>query len=198
MRTVGLFGGSFNPPHAGHQLVALYALETHPIDELWFVPVFEHPLGKHLAAYADRVAMCELAIAALGPRARVSRAEQALATRTGSSTGHTIDLVEDLIATHADTQFRLVIGSDLRRDVESWHRWDELRAHAPLIVIGRGGHAASTDPDPVTMPGISATAIRAQLLQHPSDVELLAPRGVLQHISERGLYGVAPKGGATR
>jgi nicotinate-nucleotide adenylyltransferase len=50
MTTVGLYGGSFNPPHVAHQLVALYVLETQPIDELWFVPTYHHPFGKALVA----------------------------------------------------------------------------------------------------------------------------------------------------
>ena len=49
MTRVALFGGSFNPPHVAHQLVALYVLETQPVDELWFVPVYEHVFGKPLA-----------------------------------------------------------------------------------------------------------------------------------------------------
>ena len=56
MRRVGLFGGSFNPPHVAHQLVALYVLET-LVDEVWFVPTYSHPFGKDLAAYDHRIAM---------------------------------------------------------------------------------------------------------------------------------------------
>ena len=49
MTRVALFGGSFNPPHVAHQLVALYILETQDVDELWFVPTYAHPFGKQLA-----------------------------------------------------------------------------------------------------------------------------------------------------
>src|SRR5712691_8284670 len=47
---IALFGGSFDPPHVGHLLAAAYVLATEPVDELWFVPVFGHPLGKPLHA----------------------------------------------------------------------------------------------------------------------------------------------------
>ena len=47
---IALFGGSFDPPHVGHLLAAAYVLATEPVDELWFVPVAEHPLGKPLHA----------------------------------------------------------------------------------------------------------------------------------------------------
>ena len=76
MPRIALFGGSFNPPHLAHSLVALYVLETAPVDELWITPTFRHAFGKDLASYDDRIAMCELAAAALGPRVRVSRAEE--------------------------------------------------------------------------------------------------------------------------
>src|SRR6478736_1885710 len=111
MRTVGLFGGSFNPPHVAHQLVALYVLETH-VDELWFVPTYSHPFGKDLVAFDDRVAMCELAAAPLGARARVLRTEQELAQRPGFVASRTLDLIEHLAAQHSDVELRLVVGAD--------------------------------------------------------------------------------------
>src|SRR5258706_10381140 len=96
MTRIAIFGGSFNPPHVAHQLVALYVLETQPIDELWIVPTYAHPFGKDLAPYDDRIAMCELAVAALGPRAKVSRAEQELVVRPGFVASRTLDLIEYL------------------------------------------------------------------------------------------------------
>ncbi|HEY6038658.1 MAG TPA: hypothetical protein VIV58_30455, partial [Kofleriaceae bacterium] len=95
---IALFGGSFNPPHVAHQLVALYVLETQPVDELWFVPTFVHPFHKQLVPYEDRLAMCELAAAPLGPRVKVSRAEQELAQQPDFVASRTFDLVELLLA----------------------------------------------------------------------------------------------------
>ena len=60
MPEIALFGGSFDPPHVGHLLAAAYVLATEPVDELWLVPVFEHPLGKKPAApFEHRVELCE-------------------------------------------------------------------------------------------------------------------------------------------
>jgi nicotinate-nucleotide adenylyltransferase len=88
MPEVALFGGSFDPPHVGHLLAADYVLATEPADELWFVPVLEHPFGKPLiGSYDHRVALCEQLAADLR-RARVSRAEQE------SGEGRTVDLLE--------------------------------------------------------------------------------------------------------
>lgn len=188
MTRVALFGGSFNPPHVAHQLVALYVLETQPVDELWFAPTYTHPFGKGLVAYEHRVAMCELAAAALGPRARASRAEAELAARPGFLASHTLDLVEYVVA--QGHQPRLVIGTDILGDAAKWHRWDDVVATAPLIVVGRAGHplppgSVATE---VTMPEISATRVRDLLAHGASDVTGLVPRDVLRYIAHHHLY----------
>ncbi len=188
MTRVALFGGSFNPPHIAHQLVALYVLETQPVDELWFVPTFAHPFGKHLVAYDHRVAMCELAAAPLGPRARSSRAEAELAARPGFVTSHTLDLVEYVAA--AGHQPRLVVGTDILGEAAKWHRWDDVIARAPLIVVGRGGHPLppGSVAIEVTMPEISATRVRDLLARGSPDVTGLVPRDVLRYIAQHHLY----------
>jgi nicotinate-nucleotide adenylyltransferase len=171
VRTIGVFGGSFDPPHAAHQHAASYALQTHALDELWLVPVLVHPHRKQLAAYEDRVAMCELAVHALGPRVRVSRAEQEVARIPC----HTHELLDHLAARDPGARFRLVIGSDLLAAAAAWQRWDEVVARAPLIVVERSA--------------ISATDIRARLARDDRDgVAALVPRSVLRYITERGLY----------
>ena len=194
MARVALFGGSFNPPHVAHQLVALYVLETQPVDELWFVPTYAHPFGKALASYDDRIAMCRLAAAPLGARVQVSRAEAELAARPGFVASHTLDLVDRVAADgHAP---RLVVGADILHDTAKWHRWDDVVARAPLIVVGRTGYAlppGSTATE-VTMPEISATRVR-ELLEHPGDDDArsselrgLVPAQVLRYIAEHTLY----------
>ena len=189
MRTVGLFGGSFHPPHVAHPLVALYVLET-VVDEVWFVPTYSHPFGKHLAPYEHRVAMCELATAALGALAQVSRAEQELALRPDFVASRTLDLVEHLIAKHAEAQFRLVVGADILGERDKWYRWDDVIARAPLVVIGRGGYElpAGTVETGVAMPEISATRIRELLAARDPAVSSLLPREILRYIARHGLY----------
>lgn len=207
MTRVALFGGSFNPPHVAHQLVALYVLETQPVDELWFVPVYTHVFGKHLAPYADRTAMCELAIQPLGLRARVCRAEEDLAQAPGFAGSRTLDLIEHLIQRHPASSFRLVIGTDILAETEKWHRWDAVVAAAPLIVVGRAGLAAVPAGSTVTgltMPEVSSTAIRSALAglgpgvrdalargEVPPEAEGVAsllPASVLRYIAERDHY----------
>jgi len=119
MSRVALFGGSFNRRMSRTQLVALYILETQPVDELWFVPTYAHPVRQPLASYEHRVAMCELAIAALGPRARVSRAEEELALRPGFVSSRTLDLVEHIAA--QGHELRLVIVRYILHETQKWY-----------------------------------------------------------------------------
>jgi nicotinate-nucleotide adenylyltransferase len=187
---VALFGGSFNPPHVAHQLVSLYVLETCAVDELWFVPTFVHPFHKELAPYEDRIAMCELAVRALGARAKVSRAEQVLASKPGFVSSRTLELVEMLREQHADHHFRLVIGGDILSETHKWYRWDDLAAIAPPIVVGRTGFALppGTTETGIVMPEISATAARALVAAGDPHAASLLPNDVLRYIAGRGLY----------
>lgn len=187
MTRVALFGGSFNPPHVAHQLVALYVLETCDVDELWFVPTFVHPFGKALASFEHRVAMCELACAALGPRANVSRAEQVLAQRPGFVASRTLDLV-NMLSESGDHTFRLVIGADILSETSQWHQWDELAARTQPIVIARAGAAHSGLDSGVVMPDVSATQVRALLAAGDSRAAALLPRDVLRYIAAHTLY----------
>lgn len=195
MTRIALLGGSFNPPHVAHQLVALYVLETQPVDELWFVPVYAHPFGKQLAEYEHRVAMCELAAAALGARAKVSRLEHELARRPGFVASRTLDLVRHLAA--EGHELRLVVGTDILGETHKWHRWDDVVAAAPLIVVGRTGYdlPAGSVATGVTMPEIASTRIRELLERgHPDDPELraLLPGEVLRYIARHALYQASP------
>src|SRR5450432_2318149 len=112
---IALYGGSFNPPHLAHQMAALYVLETAVVDEIWIIPAFRHAHGKTLAPFEDRLAMCELAALALGPRARVSDVERELGDE--SRTLRTVRRLQERFPAHA---YSLVIGADLLPEVATW------------------------------------------------------------------------------
>jgi nicotinate-nucleotide adenylyltransferase len=179
---VALFGGSFNPPHVVHQLVALTVLETKAVDELWFVPCFQHPFDKALAPFDDRLRMCELAAESLGPRVKVTDIEGRLGGRGRS---YTLPMVQALRAERPEVEFALVLGSDLEPELDSWYGAQELRALVQLIVIGRKGYPGGSG---IVMPELSSTQIRASL-SRGEDVTGLVPRTVIEHIRVQGLYG---------
>jgi nicotinate-nucleotide adenylyltransferase len=178
---VALFGGSFNPPHLGHQLVALSVLETQPVDELWMVPCFRHPFDKALAPFVDRLEMCQRAARALGPRVHVSDVE----ARLGGES-RTLLTVQALSRERPDVQLSLVIGADLVDEVSTWYGADELRRRVGFIVIGRAGYPG---PGGFEMPGISSTEVRRRLAQG-EDVSALVPRLVLDYLRDKALYGL--------
>ena len=178
-RTVGIFGGSFNPPHVAHQMVCLYVLETCEVDEIWAMPTYRHAFAKDLAGFEDRCRMCELAFLVLGERVRVSRLEGELARPVS----RTLDTLEALSAHHADIRFRVIIGADILTETHKWHRWEDIVAMAPPIVVGRAGQGGAG----VEMPAISSTEIRRRLASGES-VQPLVPRRVTDYIAERGLY----------
>lgn len=188
MATIGLFGGSFNPPHVAHQLVALYVLETQDLDEVWLLPTYRHAFGKDLAPFEDRMAMCELAIAPLGARAKVLATEAELAQRPDFRASRTLYLLEALIEAHPQHHFRLIIGTDILAEADKWYRWDAVVALAPPLVIGRAGHlppnATATE---LVMPEVSSTEVRRRVARQES-VRNLLPREVVRYIDERGLY----------
>jgi nicotinate-nucleotide adenylyltransferase len=176
---VAFFGGSFNPPHVVHQLVSLYVLETAAVDELWLVPCWKHPFDKALAPYEHRLRMCELAAAALGPRARASDVEGRLG---GES--RTLLTIKALRAEHPEHAFSLVVGADLDPELPSWYGAEELLRTVPRIVIGRGGFAGGGG---LVMPAVSSTEVRAWLARGES-VAGVVPRAVESYIRQHRLY----------
>jgi nicotinate-nucleotide adenylyltransferase len=179
MPEVALFGGSFDPPHVGHLLAAAYVLATEPIEELWLVPVFEHPLGKKLAApFEHRVELCERLAKSL-PRSRVSRAEQE------SGEARTVDLLEWLQRKHPGTKFALVLGTDLNAERPQWKNFEKIEQLARIITVHRGGFTQGETR--IVLPQVSSTHVRA-LLESGGDVSHLVPREVLAAIRAVGTY----------
>lgn len=176
---VAFFGGSFNPPHAAHQLVALYVLETTPVDELWFVPCWKHPFDKALAPYEHRLRMCELAAAALGTRARVSDVEGRLG---GES--RTLLTIKALRAERPEHEIALVVGADIEPELPLWYGAEELLRTVPRIVVGRGGFAGGGS---LVMPAVSSTEVRARLAKGEPVADLL-PKAVAEYVRAHGLY----------
>lgn len=184
-RIVGVFGGSFNPPHLAHVLAVAVVLARYDVERLLVVPTFQHPFAKSLAPYEDRVRMCELAMGWL-PRVVVSRVEEELG---GES--RTLRTIEHLRAQHPDWNLRFLMGADLVVESSKWYGFDRISALAPPIVLGRAGVDYEGAP-PAVLPAISSTEVRAKIARGSwADVEELVPREVLAHVRARRLYAEA-------
>lgn len=180
---VALLGGSFNPPHVGHLMAALYMRATLGCDEVWLVPSFHHPFHKPLAPFDDRVAMCEAMGADLGPWFKVSRAEEAVGKE-----GRTIELLEYLLPLHPGTSFQFVIGSDILADLPKWKAWDRVQQLVKVTVLYRAGYPAAEAVGP-PMAEVSSSAIRAAFEAGDAPSELV-PRAVLAYARQKGLFGL--------
>jgi len=177
---VGVFGGSFDPPHVAHVMAAAYALSATEIDRLVVIPTYRHPFAKPLAPYEHRLRMCELAMADLR-RVEVSRIEAELG---GDS--WTVRTLEELRRREPYARLRLVIGSDLLKEAPRWHAFDRISAIAPPLVIGRAGYP-SEQAMRADLPAVSSTEIRKRLAEGVP-VEGLVPRVVIDYVRAHGLY----------
>ncbi len=185
---IGLFGGSFDPIHLGHLLVAQAVVEALALDELRFVPAREQPfkIGRHAAPAELRARMVALAIAG-EPRFRLERAELG---RDGPS--YTVDTLRALRAREPGRDFALLVGADAARELPAWHEADALPGLATLVVFARPGAAIPALPWPVrtvTVPGvdISATEIRRRVAAGRS-IRYWVPDPVAECITSDRLY----------
>ena len=152
---VAVFGGSFNPPHVGHAMVASWLRWTERADEVWLLPTFHHAFDKSLAPFEHRVRACEALASVIGPAVRVETVERELPTP--SYTVRTLDALQNR---HPTFIFRFVIGADVLPQLPQWREWSRLSAVYDPIVVGRG---ATSVPGAPTFPEVSSTEIRRRI-----------------------------------
>jgi nicotinate-nucleotide adenylyltransferase len=185
---IGVFGGSFNPPHLAHVLALTVVLARFDVERLLVVPTFQHPFAKSLAPYEDRVKMCELAMGWL-PRVEISRVEEELG---GES--RTLRTIEHLRTRYPDRPLRFILGADIMLESSKWYGFDRIAALAPPIVLGRVGVTYPGAPTPV-LPAISSTEVRAALASGGPALDTIAelvPREVIDWARSRNLYSTPP------
>jgi nicotinate-nucleotide adenylyltransferase len=131
---IGLFGGTFDPVHAGHLALARHVLDHCRLDSLIFIPAPQPPhKGQPVASFSHRAAMLAATLADCPDRQlRLSLIEQELPTPS-----YTINTVEALIKRYGRNRYFLIIGADSLLDLPHWHRTAELLALVSLIVVKR-------------------------------------------------------------
>jgi nicotinate-nucleotide adenylyltransferase len=134
---VGLFGGSFNPPHAGHALVAEIAMRRLRLDQLWWMVTPGNPLknARELAPLAERIRRSEAI--ARDPRMKVTAFEASYHVR------YTADTLALIKARNPGVDFVWIMGADNLRDFHQWQRWREIVMTFPIAVIDRPGSTLS-------------------------------------------------------
>jgi nicotinate-nucleotide adenylyltransferase len=198
---IGVFGGTFDPVHLGHLILAEQCREQAALDQVWFVPAARppHKLNHELTPFARRVEMLALAVAGHAP----FRVEEIERDRPGPS--YTADTLEELAAKHPNVDWHFILGSDSLPDLPLWHEPLRVLRMAQLLVVARPGHPIMAAEELRTALALPADAeLRMQTIEAPlieiasSDLRrrtrqgrslrYLVPRAVECYIEDKGLY----------
>lgn len=184
---IGLLGGTFNPPHMGHLVIADQVRNQLGLEEVWFVPTGTppHADGKTTIDSEYRVDMLVRAIA--------GNSYFDLNTIEVDSEGpsYTINTIQALQEKHPDKEFYFIVGADMVQDLPNWHRIDELMDMVQFVGVNRLKYERETDFPLiwVDVPNvdISSTDLRYRI-SHDMPVRYLIPNEVVAYIYDKGLY----------
>jgi nicotinate-nucleotide adenylyltransferase len=134
---VGLFGGSFNPPHAGHALVSEIALRRMRLDQIWWVVSPGNPLKdrRDLAPLSERIRLCE--------KMNTDRRVRVTAFEAAHHIRYTADTLALVKSRNPGVDFVWIMGADSLRDFHRWQRWREIALTFPIAVVDRPGATLS-------------------------------------------------------
>jgi nicotinate-nucleotide adenylyltransferase len=184
---LGLFGGTFDPPHVGHLLAASDAFEALALDRILFVPNAVQPLKSAApsATAADRLEMVRR-LCQDDARFGVDPIE---VERGGLS--FTVDTVRVLRERHPGAALFLLVGADAAESLPAWRETSSVLEMAQLIVLARGASAPGTPETGRRLAtrqiDVSSTEVRARVRAGLS-IRGFVPDGVAAYIVERGLY----------
>jgi len=190
-RTIGIFGGTFDPIHVGHLVAAVNVHFALSLDRLLLV-VANQPWQKEglrsITPAEDRFAMVEAAVAAV-PGLEACRIE---IDRGGPS--YTADTVEEIAATEPGASLFTVVGADAADALHSWERVDVISALSSLVVVNRPGSTLRATLDgwrvvQIEVPAleVSSTDLRNRA-RDGRPLDYLVPESVVRVIRRRGLY----------
>lgn len=190
MQRIGLYGGSFDPVHLGHLLVAQAAREELNLDRVFFIPAAQSPFkpdAKPTPA-AERTRMLRLALAG-NPQTEVDEQE---IHRGGVS--YTIETVRDYARRFPNTKLFYLIGADHVAQLSKWREADELARLVDFLIIPRPGELKAEIPAPFRgvflegFPlGVSSSQIRARV-RAGLPIEHLVPSAVAEAVRNNHLY----------
>jgi nicotinate-nucleotide adenylyltransferase len=188
---IGVFGGTFDPPHNAHVALARAALDEFQLDALHWIPAGQPwQKARTVTDAVHREAMVRAAIVG-EPRFMLDRIE---IERQGAS--YTLDTVNALRASSPDAQLFLIIGADQYAGLHTWRGWQELLGLVTLAVANRPGPMPAVNPEvlrtthrvvPLPMLDISATDIRSRVASGQS-IDSLVPPAVARYIEINALY----------
>lgn len=197
---IGLLGGSFDPIHLGHLILAERCREEAKLDEIWFLPSYvpPHKADRSLTRFEQRGEMVTLAITGQ-PAFRLDLIEKELPTPS-----YTAETLAELHHRHPENQFAFIIGGDSLVDLPRWHDPRRILQLAQLLVVARPGAthpelnqiAEQLQMSAAEMPisfiespliDIASRDIRRRVAEGRT-IRFLVPRSVEEYIRERKLY----------
>ena len=197
---IGVFGGTFDPVHLGHLILAEQCRDQAGLDEVWFLPSY-HPPHKAAAAvtrFEQRCDMLELAVAG-HPRFRIERIEKELPPPS-----YTAETLAELRRRHPNDEFALLMGSDGLPDLPQWYEPRRVVELASLVVIPRPGVMLWTADRLAKALGVPLDEVRLRYVACPMieiasrelrravadgmSVRYLVPRAVEEYLRDRKLY----------
>jgi len=176
MIRTGIFGGSFNPIHNGHIILARQLKERAGLDEVWLMVSPQNPLKQQAGLLADEARM-EMARKAVEGEAGIVASDYEMQLPRPSYTWNTL---QALSRDYPDREFVLMIGGDNWELFDRWYRAEDIRRHYEIVVYTR------TPGDPGFI-DISSTEIRRRIREGLSIGELV-PAAVADIIKEKGYY----------
>jgi nicotinate-nucleotide adenylyltransferase len=188
MKKVGILGGTFDPPHYGHLLIANEVLSELNLDEVWFMPNQEPPHKRKSESVEneDRLQMLKLAVQG-NTHFKIEKIEL---QRTGPS--FTVDTMKILNERYTNHQFFFIIGADMIEYLPKWHKIDELINLVQFVGVERPKYSHQTNYPIiyVDVPAfdVSSSVIRERLKKGQT-VRYLLPDPVIHFIGEKHLYG---------
>ncbi|HZY88045.1 MAG TPA: nicotinate-nucleotide adenylyltransferase [Gemmataceae bacterium] len=200
---VGVFGGTFDPVHTGHLILAEQCREQGRLDEVWFVPAPRPPQKDEtvLTRFEQRVEMLALATAG-NPAFKIDELEK---DRSGPS--YTVDTLAELRRRHPGHEFFLLVGSDTLADLPLWHEPRRLLELAGLLVMARPGNPVLSADELRQRLGPPAPPLRLEVVQTPlidissrdlrrraragRSLRYFLPRAVECYVRDKRLYAPA-------
>jgi len=184
LKKIAIYGGTFDPVHHAHLILARQAIETLGLDKVILVPAAISPLKKAAPVATGEVRLAMLQAAVKGePEFEVNECEL---LRPPPS--YTIDTVEDIRRRECDAAIYCLIGEDNVEQLPRWHRFAELEKIVRFVVLDRSGKQPSHSYQLIHRRiDISATEIRRRVAQNES-IRYLLPDSVEEIIQREKLY----------
>lgn len=200
MKKIGIMGGTFNPIHNAHLMIAQAACEQFQLDEVWFMPLKKppHKSEDEIVSEEHRCRMVQFAIDDIGP---FSLSDMELKRK---GTTYTCETLAQCVEEYPQTKFYFILGGDSLKDFDKWFCPQEIVRLCTVLAVSRGTMSEEElarrcqqlsaqfhgDFLPVSMPtvSISSEEIRGKLRRHES-VAGYVPEKVCRYIGIHGLYG---------